>query len=66
MYQFNQFLGFLCIIFGAWLFAYVMGSFLFRIFFAVVALYLISHGLRLCGFPPLPFVISSWVSRGRF
>jgi len=65
-YQINRFLGILYIIGGAVLFFMVAGEFLLRASIAVIALYLISYGLKLQGYPFTRFIFMAQRWRSRF
>lgn len=66
MYIQNKLLGSICIFAGAVLLILVAGEFLIRMLVAIFALYLISYGMRLSGYPPITFMAQSWYSGSRF
>ena len=65
-YQFNRFLGVLYTTCGGILFFYIAWAFLLRAIVALAALYLISYGLRLQGYPLSRFIFMAQRWRSRF
>ena len=65
-YQINRLLGILYIIGGGVLFFMVAGEFLFRASIALIALYLISYGFKLQGYPFTRFIFKAQQWRSRF
>lgn len=60
----QKILGVIYVAFGASIFLLVAGELVFRLFLAVVALYIINAGLTKCGFYPTRAFTRIWMSKG--
>ena len=65
--NFDRVFGTVCIVLGIGVILFALNQFILRVAMAVVGLFLVNFGLKLCGMPPLYIIIMRmWSSRYNF